>query len=114
MMLRQLERLRRDEEGMAMIVSLMVAFVVLMLSTIIVAQSIHSLESSGYDRQRLTSVNAAEAGTNEWWQYLQNTDWTIWIATRVPKRSARNRPRASSPPPPPSTVPTARRRCRAR
>jgi Tfp pilus assembly protein PilX len=76
MMLRQLDRLHRGEEGMALIVSLMVAFVVLMLSTIIVAQSIHSLESSGYDRQRLTSINAAEAGTNEWWQYLQDTDLT--------------------------------------
>jgi Tfp pilus assembly protein PilX len=75
MMLRQLERLHEDERGMALIVSLMVAFVVLMLSTIIVAQSIHSLESSGYDRQRLTSVSAAEAGTNDFWQYLQTTEY---------------------------------------
>lgn len=75
MMLRQLKRLQQDEEGMALIVSLMVAFVVLMLSTIIVAQSIHSLEASGYDRQRLTSVNAAEAGTNDFWQYLQTTEF---------------------------------------
>ena len=59
---------------MALVVSLMVAFVVLMLSTIVVAQSIHSLDASGYDRQRLTSVNAAEAGTNDWWQYLETTD----------------------------------------
>ncbi|MDH4113627.1 MAG: hypothetical protein OEV60_13265 [Actinomycetota bacterium] len=73
MMLRQLNRLHDDEEGMALIVSMMVAFVVLMLSTIVVAQSIHSLDSSGYERQRLTSVNAAEAGTNDWWQYLQAT-----------------------------------------
>lgn len=74
MMLRQLNRLHRSEEGMALIVSLMVAFVVLMLSTIVVAQSIHSLESSGYERQRLTSVNAAEAGTNDWWQYLESSE----------------------------------------
>ena len=60
MMLRQLHRLHSDEGGMAMVVSLMVAFVVLMLSTIVVAQSIHSLNSSGYERQRVTSVNAAE------------------------------------------------------
>ena len=33
-----------------------------MLSTVVVAQSIHSLDSSGYDRERLLSVNAAEAG----------------------------------------------------
>ena len=76
MMLRQLDRLHHDEGGMALIVSMMVAFVVLMLSTIVVAQSIHSLDSSGYERQRLTSVNAAEAGANDWWQYLQTTSLT--------------------------------------
>ena len=49
------------------------AFVVLLLTTVVVAQSIHSLESSGYDRERLLSVNAAEAGTNQWYAYLQST-----------------------------------------
>jgi hypothetical protein len=39
----------------------------------VVAQSIHSIESSGYDRERLLSVNAAEAGTNRWYAYLQTT-----------------------------------------
>ena len=63
----------REEDGVALIVSLMVTFVVLMLSTIVVAQSIHSLDSSGYDRERLLSVNAAEAGINHWYQYLQTT-----------------------------------------
>jgi len=76
MMLRQLQRLHQREEGVALIVSLMVAFVVLMLSTVVVGQSIHSLEASGYERQRLTSINAAEAGTNDWWQYLETTPLT--------------------------------------
>ncbi len=68
-----LMRLRDDERGVAMIVSLSVAFVVLILSTVVVAQSIHSLDASGYDRERLLSVNAAEAGTNHWYAYLQST-----------------------------------------
>lgn len=68
-----LTRLRDDERGVAMIMALAVAFVVLLLSTVVVAQSIHSLESSGYDRERLLSVNAAEAGTNNWYAYLQTT-----------------------------------------
>jgi hypothetical protein len=68
-----LMRLRDEERGVAMIVSLSVAFVVLILSTVVVAQSIHSLESSGYDRERLLSINAAEAGTNHWYAYLQTT-----------------------------------------
>ena len=53
MMLRQLKRLHSEEQGMALIISLMVAFVILMLSSVIVAQSLHSLNASGYDRQPL-------------------------------------------------------------
>jgi hypothetical protein len=68
-----LMRLRDEEHGVAMIIAVSVAFVVLILSTVVVAQSIHSLESSGYDRERLLSVNAAEAGTNQWYAYLQST-----------------------------------------
>jgi len=72
-MIRRLQAIHDDERGMALVVSLMVAFVVLMLSTIVVAQSIHSLDSSGLDRRRLTAVNAAEAGTAAWWEDLQTT-----------------------------------------
>jgi hypothetical protein len=68
-----LKRLRSEERGLAMIIALSVAFVVLLLTTVVVAQSIHSLDSSGYDRERLLSVNAAEAGTNHWYAYLQST-----------------------------------------
>jgi hypothetical protein len=68
-----LTRLRDEERGVAMIMALAVAFVVLLLTTVVVAQSIHSLESSGYDRERLLSINAAEAGTNQWYAYLQST-----------------------------------------
>ena len=68
-----LKRLRDDEHGVAMILAVSVAFVVLILTTVVVAQSIHSIESSGYDRERLLSINAAEAGTNRWYAYLQTT-----------------------------------------
>ena len=68
-----LMRLRDEERGVAMIVAISVAFVVLLLSTVVVAQSIHSVQSSGYDRERLLAVNAAEAGTNHWYAYLQTT-----------------------------------------
>src|SRR5947207_606033 len=63
----------REERGMAMIVALLVSFVVLLLSTVVVAQSIHATQGSGYDRERLQSVNAAEAGTNYFYSYLQTT-----------------------------------------
>ena len=68
-----LKRLRGEERGVAMIMALAVAFVVLLLTTVVVAQSIHSLDSSGYDRERLLSINAAEAGTNHWYAFLQVT-----------------------------------------
>jgi hypothetical protein len=68
-----LTRLRDEEHGIAMVMAVSVSFVVLMLTTVVVAQSIHSLDSSGYDRERLLSVNAAEAGTNQWYAYLQTT-----------------------------------------
>jgi hypothetical protein len=68
-----LKRLRDEERGVAMILAVSVAFVVLILTTVVVAQSIHSIESSGYDRERLLSINAAEAGTNRWYAYLQTT-----------------------------------------
>jgi hypothetical protein len=79
-MTKMLQRLRSDERGVAMIVSVAVAFIVLLLATAIVAQSIHSVESSGYDRERLLSVNAAEAGTNRWYAYLQSTASTTMAA----------------------------------
>ena len=63
----------REERGVAMVVALLVAMVVFMLSTVVIAQSIHSVDASGYDRQRLLSVNIAESGTNVWWAYLQTT-----------------------------------------
>ena len=42
----------------------------------VVAQSIHDVESSGLDRRRLQSVNAAEAGNNYYYAYLQSTTVT--------------------------------------
>ena len=56
--------------------ALLVSMVLLILSTVIVAQSIHDAQSSGYDRQRLTSVGAAESGGNYYYAYLQSTPVT--------------------------------------
>ena len=64
------------EEGVAMVIALLVSMVLLILSTVIVAQSIHDAQTSGYDRQRLTSVAAAESGGNYYYAYLQSTPVT--------------------------------------
>ena len=68
-----LERFHRAEKGVAMIVALLVSFVVLIISISVMTISIHSLQSSGYDRERLLSVNAAEAGLNRWFEKLEVT-----------------------------------------
>jgi Tfp pilus assembly protein PilX len=62
-----------EDDGVAMIVAVMVAFVVLLLSLVVVAQSIHASSRSGYDRERLQSVNAAEAGLDYYYNYLSKT-----------------------------------------
>ena len=66
-------RVRDDERGMAMVIALIVSLVLLTLGTVVVAQSIHDAESSGLDRRRLQSVDAAEAGNNYYYAYLQST-----------------------------------------
>jgi Tfp pilus assembly protein PilX len=69
-------RLRDDERGLAMVIALLVSFVLLTLATVVVAQSIHDSQSSGLDRRRLESINAAEAGDNYYYAYLQSTTVT--------------------------------------
>jgi hypothetical protein len=66
-------RLRQDERGVALIVSLLVMFVVMTLATVVFAQAIHNSTASGYDRKRLQSVDAAEAGLNYYYNYLEHT-----------------------------------------
>lgn len=73
-MLTRIHRKLHDERGIAIVVALLVTVVVTLLSIAVIAQSIHDLDASGYDRRRLLSVNAAEAGTNAWYAYLQTTE----------------------------------------
>lgn len=61
----------RDEHGAALVVALLVTFTVMLLSVVVVSQAIHNTELSGYDRERLASVNAAEAGLDFFYNYLQ-------------------------------------------
>lgn len=65
-----LTKLRDDERGVAMVLALTVTFVVLLLSVFVVQLAIHDVDASGYDRRRLLSVNAAEAGINDYYAYL--------------------------------------------
>src|SRR4030042_6403113 len=55
----------REERGIAMVMSLLVTFVVLLLGTAVLSMAVHNSEQSGMDRKRVQSVSAAEAGLNE-------------------------------------------------
>jgi hypothetical protein len=63
----------RAEDGMAMVLAIMVSFVILLISTTVVAQSISSLNGSGLDRRRALSVHAAEAGVDQLYRYFSTT-----------------------------------------
>jgi cytoskeletal protein CcmA (bactofilin family)/Flp pilus assembly pilin Flp len=65
-------RFRDDEEGMAMVVSILVSFVVLLLSIYVVQLGVHNVGQSGYDRSRLISVTAAESGVDDYYAYLNS------------------------------------------
>lgn len=68
-----LSRLRDEERGLALIVAMLVAFVVLLLSVYVVNLSIHSSTSSAYDRKRVQSIATAEGGVNAFWSMLAKT-----------------------------------------
>ena len=68
-----LASIRDDEQGVAMVVAVMVVFVVLLLATVVFSQAVHDTTASGNDRKRLQSVDAAEAGLDYFFNYLEQT-----------------------------------------
>lgn len=66
-------RIREEEDGVAMIVALMVCFVVLLLGVVVMAQATHNVQQAGYDRKRLTAIGGAEAGIDYMYNYFQKT-----------------------------------------
>jgi hypothetical protein len=85
-----------EEEGVAMVIALLVSMVLLILSTVIVAQSIHDAQSSGYDRQRLTSVGAAESGGNYYYALLQSTPLASLSCNPLPPQTIASAPATAS------------------
>jgi len=67
-----LTRLRSEERGVALVLAVMVTFVVLLLSTVVISQAIHNTGQAGYDRKRLTAVNAAEAGIDWFYDNMEH------------------------------------------
>jgi hypothetical protein len=83
-----------QERGAALIVALLVAFVVMMLSTLIIDQAIHNTGAAGANRARLTSVSAAEGGLNYYYNYLSTTEISS-LSTAATTRSLGSEPATS-------------------
>ena len=56
-----------------MVIAMMVVFVVVLLSIVVLDMSIHNTEQAAYDRKRVTSIAAAEAGIDRGWNLVQFT-----------------------------------------
>jgi hypothetical protein len=72
-MLSRIQRLRGEEQGVALVFALMVVFVVLLLAGVVFAQAVHNSTRSANGRKRVQSVDAAEAGLNYFYNYMENT-----------------------------------------
>jgi len=62
-----------DDRGIAMVTAMLVLMVVAILSVAAISLSSHELSSSANDRQRVTSINGAEAGLDRFFQYVETT-----------------------------------------
>jgi Tfp pilus assembly protein PilX len=67
----RLRRIDDDQSGIAMIVAILVTFVVFLLSIFVVQLSTHNSRQSAYDRKRVQSVDAAEAGLHYMWSTIE-------------------------------------------
>ena len=76
-----------EERGIAMVTALLVSLVVLFLSIVVVALSLHNSTISAFDRKRIQAVDAAEAGIDAWFSGLVTStggavcNSTQWDAT---------------------------------
>ena len=65
-----LKKIHGDQRGVAMVLALSITFVVMLLSIFVVRLAIHNVDQSSFDRRRLLSVSAAEAGVKDYYAYL--------------------------------------------
>ncbi|MEP6761426.1 MAG: hypothetical protein ABJA93_08685 [Sporichthyaceae bacterium] len=84
MSLRRLVRRGADDEGVTLVIAIMVMGVVITLSLLILNVAISSQQTSGKDRQRTVSINAAEAGVDAAFATIQASGTAlpcVWPAT---------------------------------
>ncbi|MDQ4004831.1 MAG: pilus assembly PilX N-terminal domain-containing protein, partial [Actinomycetota bacterium] len=62
----------QDERGVAIITALLISMIVVTLGATSVALAVHNSEASSFDRRRVQSIAAAEAGVNFYFSHLQS------------------------------------------
>ena len=70
--IRRLRERLQDERGVAIITAMLLSMVVVTLGATSVSLAVHSSESSAYDRRKIQSIHAAEAGVNYFFSHLQS------------------------------------------
>lgn len=68
-----MRKLRRSEEGSTLVMAMLVCSVILVLGTMIVELAMHNSTASSYDRRRVQSIAAAEAGVDYYFSQLAAT-----------------------------------------
>jgi cytoskeletal protein CcmA (bactofilin family) len=66
----------KQEQGAALVTAILASAVVLIISASAVTLAMHNTESSGFDRRRLQSVDAAEAGIDAYYAMLNTTQFS--------------------------------------
>ena len=85
LLLRAARARRRDERGMAMVMSMMVCLVVFALGAVWVGIGMHQINGTGREKLREQARNAAEAGLNAAMSQLSaNAAWTGQTAQTLP------------------------------
>jgi len=80
-----------EERGIAMVTALLVSLVVLFLSIVVVALSLHNSTISSFDRKRIQAVDAAEAGIDAWFSGLvTSTGGALLVTAHILNRRAAN------------------------
>ena len=69
-------RVHREEQGLALITAILLSAVVLIMALVVVQLSLHALGTSAYDRRRVQSIAAAEAGIDRYLSLLTVTGGT--------------------------------------
>ncbi|MGH2687113.1 MAG: hypothetical protein ACRDJP_16740, partial [Actinomycetota bacterium] len=62
----------QDERGVAIITALLISMIIVVLGATSVSLAIHNSEASAFDRRRVQSIAAAEAGVNYYFSHLQS------------------------------------------